>query len=159
MGILLYSSLSFSKLTRWQSTTQINTTRLIRKPTIHAKRRIHISRITLALMKCLQVLHVFTVKLDKLTVFVNARRSYRFSEDGGAAGDLSELVRQRQGGTWRIHTMITQEHSSRSNRMFLRNFQHTLILEQWASRASQRTIRCDVYALVLAEIDDFLLRQ
>lgn len=43
--------------------------------------------------------------------------------------------------------------------MLLRNFQHTLIFEQWASCAAQRAVRGNMDTLVFAEIDDFLLRQ
>jgi hypothetical protein len=43
--------------------------------------------------------------------------------------------------------------------MFLRHLQHTLILEQRRPGASQRTVSRNMNALVLAEIDNFLLRQ
>jgi hypothetical protein len=55
--------------------------------------------------------------------------------------------------------VVTQEHSSWPNAMFLRHLQHTLVLEQRRACASQWTVSGDVDALVFAEINDFLLGQ
>jgi hypothetical protein len=58
-----------------------------------------------------------------------------------------------------IRTMITQQHGRRSNTMFLRNFEHPFVLEQRRPRATERTVRGNVDALVFAEIYNLLLRQ
>ena len=55
--------------------------------------------------------------------------------------------------------MIAQQHDRRPNVMLLRDLQDTLVLEQRAARAAQRTIRSNVNALVLAEVDNLLLRE
>jgi len=56
-------------------------------------------------------------------------------------------------------TMVTQQHRSGSNAMLLRHLPDLLVLEQRRPRAAQRTVRRDVNALLLAEVNDFLLGQ
>jgi hypothetical protein len=56
-------------------------------------------------------------------------------------------------------TVITQQHRSRRNIMFLSNLLNLLFLEQRRSSTSQRTIRSNQNPLLLAIIYNFLLRQ
>lgn len=55
--------------------------------------------------------------------------------------------------------MPAQQNSSRSNAALLRNGHDRLGSEQRAAGAAQRTVRGDVDAFLLAEVDDLLLRQ
>jgi hypothetical protein len=55
--------------------------------------------------------------------------------------------------------MITQQHRSRLNIMFLGHLLNLLLLEKRAPRTSQRTIRSNQNPLFLAVIHNFLLRQ
>jgi hypothetical protein len=80
-----HPSLQLSPLT--SRPTQIHTLRLIREPSIHTKRRVHIPRNTLLLVNLLQLAHILVVKRDELLVLVDAGRGYGFGEDGGVARD------------------------------------------------------------------------
>lgn len=53
--------------------------------------------------------------------------------------------------------MVAQEHDSWSDVVLLCDFIDTLVLEQRRASATERAVCCDVDALFLAKVDDFLL--
>lgn len=55
--------------------------------------------------------------------------------------------------------MPAQKNRRRSHASLLRNLHNRRSLEQWASRAAQRTVRRDMNALFFTEVDNLLLRQ
>jgi hypothetical protein len=73
------------------SSAQIDAIGLVWKPGIDAERRVDISRQSLCLVNRLQLLHIRAVQLDQLAILVDARRSNRFGEHGGPAGDCSQI--------------------------------------------------------------------
>ena len=87
MGIALFICPSSQFTSTIQSTTQINSLSLIRKPSIHAKRWVHISRDALLLVNRLEFLHILGIELNQLAVLIDARGRNGFSEDGRASGD------------------------------------------------------------------------
>lgn len=77
---------------------------------------------------------------NELAVLIDARRRHRLGEDRGVA-----------------RKVVTQQHGSRPNIVLLGHLEDTLVLEQRRSSAPERAVGRDVNALLLAEIDDFLL--
>lgn len=113
-------------------------------------------------MNGFESLHFGRVERNELAVLVNARWGDGLGENRRIAGHcvfVSERqyleIRARQ---WKL-TVVAKEDSTGSDIMLLRNLQYTLILEKRRSRASKRTVRRDMDALILAEINNFLLGQ
>lgn len=135
MGIL-------SQLALRKSTRKVNTTGLVSKADINAERRVDVSCRTVLLLDGLEVLDILLVQRDELAVLVDARRCHGLGEDGRVAG---EVVGEKNGG--------------RGDVMLLCDSDDALVLEERRACAAQRTVGGDVNALLLAEIDNFLLGQ
>jgi hypothetical protein len=56
-------------------------------------------------------------------------------------------------------TVVAQENGSGADIVLLCDFEHGLVFAQWGACASQRAVRGDVNALLLAKVDNFLLGQ